>query len=123
MEHFKAMAGIKTLTSLELQSFPREPETFVILTPLSKLESVHFSTSIKAEQLSGLETFKNLNRVVLNLDNVTDDAEQVAAKLALCRSLETVDLLTGTPDNEKFIKTAEVIQKALSKVKVVLRRP
>jgi hypothetical protein len=34
-----------------------------------------------------------------------------------------VDLLTKTPDDEKFIKAAEVIQKALGKAKVVLRRP
>jgi hypothetical protein len=54
---------------------------------------------------------------------VTDDAEHLAAKLALFRSLEKVDLLTKTPDDEKFIKAAEVIQKALGKAKVVLRRP
>jgi hypothetical protein len=79
--------------------------------------------NLKADQLSGLEALKNLNRISFIADYVTDDAEHLAAKLALFRSLEKVDLLTKTPDDEKFIKAAEVIQKALGKAKVVLRRP
>ena len=117
------MVEIKTLTSLELQSLSREPETFVILAPLTKLESVYFSVSIKSDQFSGLEAFKNLKKIVFNASDVADDVEGVVAKLALSRSLERVELVTLTPDDEKLIKTAEVIQKTLGKAKVVLHRP
>jgi hypothetical protein len=123
IEHFRAMAGIKNLTFLELLNTPQEPETLAILAPLTKLASINFTMNLKADQLSGLEALKNLNRISFIADYVTDDAEHLAAKLALFRSLEKVDLLTKTPDDEKFIKAAEVIQKALGKAKVVLRRP
>ena len=123
VEHFRAMAGIKTLTSLELQSLPLEPETFVILAPLTKLESVYIPVNIKAGQLSGLEALKNLKRIALSADSVTGDVEGLVGKLPLFRSLEKVELQTGTAEDPKLIKAVEVIQKALSKAKVVLRRP
>lgn len=121
-DHFRAIASIKTLTSLELQSSPQGPETLAVLAPLSKLESIYFSMSIRAEQLSGLEAVKTLKRVIFYFDNENADAEGVAAKLKLAQGIQNVELLTASPDDQKIIMAAEVIQKALPKTKVTLRR-